>query len=556
MKSYYMIYQGDIEKALKENKIDDFLILNDQLVTINVDDNFNESKLNKINEIAWWHESIPLSSLIQITNNVESGETVTIASGTNYIDKNPYTDIRGRGTIVAIIDSGIDYLHPDFIDDDGSSRIISIWDQENEDGKSPIKLNFGKEITNEELNKAIRENDSSLTEDEIGTGTLSAGIIGGNGRLNHAYKGVATECRFIVVKLKAYKETYAHGKINYTNSDFLAAIAYVTDVAKREKQPLIINLSIGAMSSSVANTNILEVYNILSKAGFFVVSGSGNEGNTGIHYSGKFTNLKEVDDVIIQVGSLNNIDIVLNTTGPNKISAMLISPSGEVGYTIKYSPDNKIHRGKFNLENTSYSMQYIYPYIASGGQRLEIKLKNVKPGIWTLRLIPEEIISGEYDIYLPNENITSKDTRFLDADSIATLTMYGAGFNILTVGAYNDKTNSMWLGSSKGPVRGRGIKPDIVAPGVDIISTYLGGTYNTATGTGVSASIVSGVLAILVEYLLEQSETPRTSLFTQVMKTYLMLGATKKPIYTYPNISQGFGILDLKKTIEEIANNL
>lgn len=551
-----MIYQGDIESALEKNNIDNFIIIDEQLATIYTPDNFDENILNKINEIAWWHESMPLSSLIEITNNLSNGQTVSDAADTDMVNKNPYIDIRGRDTIIAIIDSGIDYLHPDFIDDEGKSRIISLWDQGSIRGNPPEGLTFGSEFTNEDINKAISENDPTLSVDNVGTGTLAAGITSGNGRLNPLYKGVAPESKLVVVKLREYKDTYAKGKINYSNSDFLAAVKYVTGVGDKENKPLIINLTVGAMSSSVANTNILEVFNELSRAGVFVVSGAGNEGNTDIHYSGKFNDLNSVDDVIIQIGEQNNIDIVMNTVGPNKISAMLISPAGESGYVIRYSPDDPIYTGEFNLENTSYSMQYIFPYISSGAQRLEIKLKNVKPGVWTLRLIPEKITSGEYDVYLPNKNIIAEDTRFLDPNTVATLTKYGAGSNIITVGTYNDKTNSMWLGSSKGPIRGRGIKPDIVAPGVDIISTYVGRTYNTGTGTGVSSSIVAGVVALLVEYLIDHSSSPRISLFTQVIKTYLMLGATKKPIYTYPNISEGYGVLNLQKTIDEIANNL
>ena len=168
----------------------------------------------------------------------------------------------------------------------------------------------------------------------------------------------------------------------------------------------------------------------------------------------------------------------------------------------------------------------------------------------------ELIINGEYDIYLPNKNLIAPDTRFLDPDSVATITMYAASDDVITVGTFNNKTDSMWIGSSKGPIRGRGIKPDIVASGVDIISTYKNGTYNTGTGTGVSSSIVTGVLALLMEYLEKQDNVPRLSLFTQVLKTYLILGATKLEIYTYPNVSQGYGILNLKNTIQQIANTL
>lgn len=556
MKSYYMIYQGDIKKALKENNIDQFMVLNNQLATIYVSDNFKEEKLNNIYEIAWWASAIPMSSLINISNNLKKGENVTVAAGTDYIYKNPYTNLSGKDVMIAIIDSGINYLHPDFINSDGKSKIVSIWDQQSDKGNPPMGYIFGSKFTNEDLNIAISENNGSLSVDTIGTGTLAAGIVAGNGTKNETYKGVATESELVVVKLREYQDTYAKGKINYLNSDFFAAIKYVIEEAKKYEKVLIINITIGTMSNATTDTSVLDTFAELSRAGMFVVSGAGNEGNTDTHYYDKFTNINETTDVIIQVGEQDNIDIVLSTSGPDKIGAQLISPSGELGYLVQYSPDEPVYRGRFNLENTSYSMALLYPWIASGKQRLEIKLKDVKPGVWTLRLKPEFIVTGQYDIYLPNKNIISEDTRFLDPDSVATISMYAASRDFITVGTFDDKTDSMWLGSSKGPIRGIGIKPDIVVAGVDIISTFINNDYNTGTGTGVSSSITCGVLALIVEYLVLQIKEPKLILYPQVLKTYLMLGARKKDIYTYPNISQGYGILDLKRTIEEIANNL
>ncbi|KPI52824.1 peptidase S8 [Clostridioides difficile] len=555
-KSYCIIYQGDIESALQENGINRYMVLNSQLVVIYVPIDFDETILNNIIQVAWWEESEPMSSLIEITNNVASGETITTAAETEYIYENPYNDITGRGILLAVIDSGIDYLHPDFINDDGTSKVLYLWDQEANTNPPPEGFIFGSQFTRSELNIAISRNDGSLSQDNIGTGTLVSGILVGNGRVNSQYRGITTESDLIVVKLKSYTDTYYAGRINYSVSDFLAAITYVTNIARTENKPMIINLTIGVKSGAVATTSILDSFNILSSAGVVVVSGAGNQGNTDIHYSGRFSSVGEVQDVIIQDGDDYALDITLNTNGPDKIGAQIISPSGEVSHDIRYSPDFYIYRGKFNLENTTYAMRFIYPYITSGKENLEIRLRDIKPGVWILRLTSELIIGGEYDIYLPNKNLIAPDTRFLDPDSVATITMYAASDDVITVGTFNNKTDSMWIGSSKGPIRGRGIKPDIVASGVDIISTYKNGTYNTGTGTGVSSSIVTGVLALLMEYLEKQNNIPRLSLFTQVLKTYLILGATKLDIYTYPNVSQGYGILNLKNTIQQIANTL
>ena len=554
--SYTIIYKGDIESALRENGIDRYMILNDQLAVIYVGNNFSSSILNTIENITWWEEAYPMSSLINITDTLSSGETVTTASGVYYIYNNPYIYVRGEGIIIAIIDSGIDYLHPDFINEDNTSKIISIWDQESNNNTPPEGMIFGSEITREEINQAIINKDASLSVDNIGTGTIAAGISVGKGRLNNSYKGVAIDSELIVVKLREYKDTYEEGKINYLNTDFLAAIKYIDDVIKKERKLLIINLTIGDRSQSVILTNLLDTFPFLSSSGVVLVGGAGNEGNTDIHYEGRFNDNQTPQDVIIEVDNQNMLDITLSANGPGKIGVTLISPSGEMSYQVMYSPDNPIYRGKFNIENTSYEIRLIYPWIFSGNELLRIRIEDIKPGIWTLRLFPDMLTTGEYDIYLPNQNLIPANTRFLDPNSYSTITFYATIENVITVGAYNNKTSSMWIGSSKGPVKGKGIKPDIVAPGVDIISPFINQSYTTSTGTGVSSSLTCGVLALVMEYVSQQGNYARKELFTQILKTYLMRGAIKQDIYTYPNYSQGYGILNLRNTIEAIANNL
>lgn len=556
-KSYSVTYKGDIEKGLRDNDINDYIVLNEELAVLYVDDDFNERLLETIDNITWWQIAQPMSSLIQLSQGVSGGETVSSAAGTSYIDNNPFINPNGKGVIIAIIDSGIDYLHPDFIDSNNNSRIISIWDQNESTNPSPEGMSFGSEFTREDLNNAIRNNNDSLSKDYTGTGTFAAGVAAGNGDLNSLYRGVATGSELVVVKLREYKDTYLDGKTNYLNTDFLAGIKYVLDVAKKENKLLIINLTVAERSRSVILTNLLDTFNELRNTGIVVVSGSGNEGNTNIHYEGVFKDVSETLDVIIEVAEQNMLDIILIPNGPSIINIEVISPSGEVSYNVSYSPDDQVYTGQFNLENSPYEIRITYPWLLSGNQEGYIRINDIKPGIWTLRLTPEFITTGEFDIYLPNANLISPNTRFLDPESFSTITLYGMTENVITVGAYNGKTDSMWIGSSKGPVKeSTTIKPDIVAPGVDIISTFINQNYIKATGTGVSSSLTSGVLALIMEYISQQGMYQRKVLFTEVIKTYLMLGATRSSIYTYPNNSEGYGVLNLQGTIEAIANNI
>lgn len=555
-KSYYLTYRGDIINAFRENNISKYIILNNILAAIYVEESFDEEELKGIPEITWWNESFPMSSLVDITNSVKDGESITDAAGTDYIKNNPYVNVTGENTLIAIIDSGVDYLNKDLISKDGKSKILYLWDQESILKKPPEGMIYGSEFTNQEINEAIKTGDKSLSEDKIGTGTGIAGILVGQGNENKQHVGVAKGAELVVVKLKSYEGVYKEDRISYAATDFLAAITYVISIAKKEKKPMVINLTVGARSAADLSATILDTYPIFNRPGIIMIGGAGNQGNTDIHYSGNFASIFETQDVIIQNGENTNLDIVLSGNGPDKIGVQIISPSGELSQIVEYSPSDTIYKGRFNLENTNYIIKYVYPWITTGEVQIDISLRNIKPGIWTIRLIPEFIIKGNYNVYLPNKNLISKDTRFLDPNSMATITTYAVSDGVITVGAYNDRLNSIWIGSSKGDPDGIIIKPDIIAPGVNIISTYINGEYNTYTGTGVSSSIVSGIVALVIEYLQEQSDIPKLSLFNEVLKTYLMLGTTKKEIYEYPNLSQGYGIINLKNLFTAIANNI
>lgn len=557
MKSYPIIYQGDIGAALNNVGVTDYMILNNQLAVVYVEDSFDENILENIYEVSWFQESKAMSTMIEINENIEGGETVSTAAGVNFIEDNPYINVNGENVLIGIIDSGINYLHPDFINEDNTSKIVSIWDQESNTNSPPDGMIFGSEFTREEINQAIINNDSTLTVDNIGTGTIAAGIAVGSGRVNSLYRGVALGSELVVVKLRPYEGTFKDGRINYINTDFLAAIKYILDVASKENKFLIINLTIGDKSRSVILTNLLDTFPQITNTGTFVVSGAGNEGNTDIHFEGNLLNGNNFQDVILEVGEQNSLDIAITLNDPGILGAEVISPSGEISYRVDYSPDESQYEGKFNLENSAYEMRLSYPWLLSGNEELLIRVLDIKPGIWTIRIFPEIIITGEFDIYLPNKNLIAEDTRFLNPNSYSTITLYGTTENVITIGAYNDKTNSMWIGSSRGPLKDKRIvKPDIVAPGVDIIAPYLNNGYAKATGSGVSSSLTCGVLALIVEYISKQGTFVSKGLYTRVLKTYLMLGAIKNPIYTFPNDTQGYGVLSLQSTIEAIANKL
>ncbi len=149
-----------------------------------------------------------------VLQEVSPQETDNISTIVN----NPYLGLDGSGVIVGIVDTGIDYLNKEFMREDDTSRILTIWDQ-----KSTKKPNdsvyVGSIFTNEDINNAIKSKEDGGdpyaivdSRDEIGHGTKLASIIGARG-YNRNIKGIAPNCDFAIVKLltslsyeKAFRE--------------------------------------------------------------------------------------------------------------------------------------------------------------------------------------------------------------------------------------------------------------------------------------------------------------------------------------------------------------
>lgn len=558
IRSYNIIFTGKKERliqSLQENNLTQYIFLNDLLMVLYVESNFKENIFNNISQIVWWERSYSMSSLINITNNLSQGVSVRQATDMTNMGNGLYNRLQGNGNVIAIIDSGIDYLNQDFINEDGSSKILYLWDQESNYKSPPEGMLFGSEFTREEINEAIANNNGDLSKDEVGTGTMAAGIAVSEGKNNINYRGIAPKAELIVVKLRSYISLFKEGRINYQNTDFLVAISYIIEKFKEINHPIILNFTVGTTSGRDISQALLNTFDELYQSGFILVSGAGNQGNTDIHYSGNVSNGESVD-IDFQVGDDKNLTIIIDGYKVDKFEVALISPFGEISPTISYAPNFASYTGKFNLENVTYSISYSYPWISTGSMQVSINLENIYSGIWTLRVSGENIINGEFNAYLPNKNLISDNTRFIDSDSNSTITRYGLQREVITVGTYNTKSNSMWIGSSKGPAETNNFILDIVAPGVDIISNYLDNTFNTATGSGVSSSLVCGVIALLIEFIINQTEFYRLSIYSEPIKTYLMLGATQKPIYTYPNTSYGYGILNYQNTLQRISENL
>lgn len=169
-----------------------------------------------------------------------------------------------------------------------------------------------------------------------------------------------------------------------------------------------------------------------------------------------------------------------------------------------------------------------------------IPLENYIPsGIWRFRLIPEKIKAGRYDLWLPAGNYVQSSTRFLRPSPNTTLTIPSTTNRFITVGAYNGNNGQIAPFSGRGYTRNNQIKPDVVAPGVDIMSAAPNNSYTMRSGTSMAAPFVTGSAALLLEWGIVRGNDPY--LYGENLKAHLIRGAQPLLNEEVPSERQGWG---------------
>jgi subtilisin family serine protease len=520
----------------------DFMRLTDDLGVLRLSEETYSQGLENIlalRSVISIERTVRMAPLSKVSLGVENGIVATEEIGVNYFKNNPNISITGRGVIIAVADSGIDYLHPDFIYPDGTSKILYLWDQ-TKDGIPPEGFYFGTEYTREDINRAIQNNDSSLSQDEIGRGTMISGICAGMGNVNPEYAGVAYEADLIIVKL-ATLEGY------YNNAMLFASTEYAYRKSRQLRRPIVINISYGSNNLlGLTNINTTRYY----ERGYCEVAGAGDEGDTQTHTTGRLQFNGDTASVEIELNE-DEVDLTIDVwvQRPDLIELEVVSPSGEITRGVSAYSNYLEVRGLLDLEGTYYTITSRYPTTVSGQQFIQIYLRNVVRGIWTIRLTGINIINGRYNIYLPNRIFINSGTRFRNSVPSYTINYPAIREEIITVGAYNSLNRSLWNSSSRGPTIQNWAKPDIIAPGVNIIAPLPGNTYGTITGTGASAAHVSGAAALFFQYTLVDGNYYNQGYLSN-FKTFIKLGAERALNIVYPNYSYGYGVLNVRRMFD------
>ncbi len=460
-------------------------------------------------------------------------------------------DLKGRGVLVSIIDSGIDYKHLDFINEDGTTRIEAIWDQGINLGAPPEGFLQGTLFTREVINEALDSGKTLGHFDNVGHGTAVAGVCCGNGReSNGRVVGIAPESDILVVKLSSKGVGVAK------TTDIMRAIKFSYDYAIKNGKPLVVNLSFGTSNGVRSGETLFETYinDVAESYVSNIVVAMGNEGNTGHHYHNTISEGEVVDVEFSIQGGVTNFNLIVFKRFIDDMSMQIIAPTGNATNIFKLTNTRELLRVDDYLLFVNAGSPL--PYTIETG--IFIGFQNTgtiyDDETWTVRIFGESIIDGKIDMWLPIYELVGRRSFFLQASLDTTLTIPATVQNVISVAGYNQENDSIVGFSGRGNTITGGIKPDVASPSVNIVTTKSGGGYDNYTGTSFAAPIVSGITALLLEWGVVRRNDRH--LYGQRLKAYLQKGARRpEELKNYPNIEIGYGIVCLDRTLSLLKND-
>ncbi len=460
--------------------------------------------------------------------------------------------LSGEGILVGAADSGIDYFHPDFRNEDGTTRILKLWDQ-TVPGNPPKGYVTGSEYTEEEINEALSLSETEgrrlvPVRDISGHGTAVLGIAAGNGRASSGEnRGVAYKSGIIAVKLGVPREDSFP-----RTTELIQAVDYLVRQSLELGIPMAINLSFGNNYGSHRGDSLLETYlNSVSNMGrLCICTGTGNNGNQALHTGGNIRT-GEIQEIELGVSPYEAaLNVQLWKHYEDAMEIYLENPAGErIGPLYENLGPQRYRAGDTELliyygkPGPYFVTQEIYiDFIPTGNY--------VDSGVWKIILRGKDIKDGEYFLWLPGGNVLNPLTSFYLPRAEGTLTIPSTALRLISVGAYDSRSDVYADFSGRGSSFLPYGKPDFVAPGVDITAPRPGGSYGSFTGTSFAAPFATGACALLMEWGIVKGNDP--FLYGEKVKAYLRRGARRLPGYEeFPNETVGWGALCVKGSIPE-----
>ncbi|MCI7126792.1 MAG: S8 family peptidase [Clostridium sp.] len=518
---------------------------------------------------SYTYSAVPkLYSLLDVTSMDAAGITPA--------GELPVLNNQGAGVIVGFVDTGINYTDSLFRNVDGSTRIIGIWDQtnnsdnsnniENETVKpfSAFSALYGTQYTAEEINLALNsDNPASIvpTRDENGHGTFLASIAAGNRDERAGFSGAAPQASIAMVKLKPAKQylrdfyLIQDGAEAYQENDIMMGVSYLYFLARKYSMPLVVCIPLGTnMGSHMGMSRLGQYLNQVSLSnGSAVITAAGNETGARHHFRAVMDASTDEVTAELRVGEREaGFSMELWAENMGVYTVGFISPTGEVAREISV-PLRGENTVSFLLEQTQITVYTQIADVSAGSQFIFMRFENPMSGIWRILIRNSLDIRETFHIWLPVRGFISDETYFLRPDPDTIITDPGNARYPITVTAYDHTKNSIYIHASRGYSLSGRIKPDLAAPGVNILGASVSGRRLTRmSGTSVSAAHLAGAAAILLNWGVLNANYPYLN--TPVLKSIFVRGAQRNPALTYPNREFGYGTLDLYEAFLHLRN--
>lgn len=474
------------------------------------------------------------------------------SSGITRVLGQPFLDLSGQGVVIGIVDTGIDYTLPTFRYEDGSTKLLRLWDQTLEGDSEEVY--FGSVFEKEQINSALSSGEPFSfvpSRDEDGHGTFLASVAAG--RSKDQLTGAAPGAELICVKVRRARNFYVRrfllspeDPMLFESTDFLLGVRFIIESARKLGRPAVICIGMGSNTSTHDGNSLFEDYISLAsqRAGICFVTAAGNEANARHHTEGLIPE-KGKDVISIKNGRQGaSFGTLILCRGFDKVSVSLTSPTGEVVTRKGFRPGYEYSQ-KLILEDTVIHLRFS----VDTGNVIWIGLEKATEGIWEINLYGDRIVDGSYHAWLPITGQADPTVEFLRPVPESTIVFPAAARRSVTCGAYSSFDGSLLVSSSWGPTLLPAPAPDIVAPGVRVGGYFPEGS-GFMTGTSAAAAVCAGAAALLMQWGVTDGNLPLMN--GDVIRSLLIGGAKREGTIDYPDNKWGYGKLDLYNTFNYI----
>jgi len=489
----------------------------------------------------------------------------------------------GRGVIVAILDRGLDYTHPDFRNPDGTTRIAGIFDLVDDSGASAPGNTFGigTLYTRAQIDAALASGLALRHRDAVGHGTTTTGLAAGNGaRSNGLYRGIAPEATLLIVKVTsdgavAHDNEPAEAPF-FSRARLLTAIDYVRAKAAEFGMPCVMLLNLGSQNGPTDGSSSLarKIDSAVGpgKPGLVFVTGPGDEGGQPNRAAGtvaagqtqrlEFQKVAGPLRVDLWYPDSDRFDVQLNLPSGNTVFFPSPATNSEVDQRTVAGEYSYFHYGsnRDTYESTSAKRSMVIDFPgAAGTYAITLRGATVTNGRFDATMNPSFAFNAStgnrFTSFVAPGSIWDGATAFnnISPTSYVHRDRWTDINNVVRLFTGEGLPGQIWRGSSTGPTFDGRLGIDVAAPGDRVVTTYGprtvwatlrfnlvqggDGFYGMAGAVSAAAPMVTGIIALMLQMNPTLDAAAVKRILQQTARADSFTG-------TVPNTTWGYGKVD------------